>query len=104
MIFLDNICVGTVELNNIDKENLSAHVCRFLLCETNRNKGLGVLILKQLSNIAFQNMGLNRLTLNVFCYNVGAIRCYKKAGFIIEDYKQQEDTRWNTYSMELLNS
>jgi RimJ/RimL family protein N-acetyltransferase len=104
MIFSDEICVGSIELYKIDKENLTANVCRFILCENNVNKGIGTLALKQLSKIAFEEIGLKKLILRVFCYNVGAIRCYEKAGFLVKEYNQQEDAKWNCFTMELSNS
>ena len=104
MIFDDEICVGSIELNKIDTKNRSANVCRFILTKNKKNNGLGTLVLKQLSNRAFKEMGLEKLTLNVFCFNVGAIRCYEKAGFLVKEYKQQEDTKWNGYTMELIKN
>jgi RimJ/RimL family protein N-acetyltransferase len=104
LITADGTAIGSVELDSIDKNAATARVCRFILCDEVKNKGIGTLALKRLSDIAFNEMKLNRLTLGVFCYNVGAIRCYEKCGFLIKEYHQREDVKWNAYTMELLNN
>ncbi len=101
MIFSDDKSIGSVEIDKISKEDLSANICRFILCDGEKSKGFGTLALKQLSNMVFTEMGFKKLTLGVFCYNVGAIRCYEKVGFLVKEYHQREDTKWNSYTMEL---
>jgi RimJ/RimL family protein N-acetyltransferase len=93
--------IGSIEFDKINKELLSANICRFIICESEKNKGIGTLALKQLCNMAFKDMGLKRLTLGVFCYNVGAIRCYEKVGFLVKEFNQREDPKWNSYTMEI---
>ena len=101
MIINKNISIGSVELDKIDNENLSAHVSRFILCDEYINKGFGTIALKELVKMAFDKMRLNRLTLSVFCYNIGAIRCYEKVGFLVKEYNRNEDQNWNFYLMEI---
>ena len=57
--------------------------------------------LKELSRIAFAEMGLVSLSLRVYCFNVSAIRCYENAGFRITAFFEEENSHWNNYSMEL---
>ena len=101
-IILDNgNPIGSIELEKINNETLSAHINRFILCDDAKNKGFGTLALKQLINIAFKELGLKKLTLYVYCFNVGAIRCYEKAGFLLREFHQRKDTKWNYYTMEI---
>jgi RimJ/RimL family protein N-acetyltransferase len=93
--------IGSIELEKINNETLSAHITRFILCDNAKNKGFGTLALKQLINTAFKELGLKKLTLYVFCFNVGAIRCYEKAGFLVKKFHQKEDAKWNYYTMEI---
>ena len=58
--FCDGEAVGSIELFGIDKEQSSALICRFILCDKAKNKGLGTSILKKLSEIAFNEMKLNK--------------------------------------------
>jgi len=101
-IILDNENpIGSIELEKINNETLSAHISRFILCDNAKNRGFGTLALKELINTAFKELGLKKLTLHVYCFNIGAIRCYEKAGFLVKEYHQREDTKWNYYTMEI---
>lgn len=104
VIFSDDEAVGSVELNKINRGESSANVCRFILSDDFQNIGIGTSALKQLVNIAFNEMNLKKLTLSVFCYNVAALRCYEKCGFRVKTFYQRDDSKWNSYSMELLKS
>jgi RimJ/RimL family protein N-acetyltransferase len=101
MIFNDNIPIGSIELDKIDDKYLSAHISRFIICDEYKNKGYGTMVLKELVKKAFNDMGFNRLTLSVFCYNIGAMRCYEKVGFLVKEYNKNEDSKWNSYIMEI---
>lgn len=101
MIFDDENPIGSVELESINGEDLSANINRFIFGEKHKNNGFGALTLKELINTAFYDMGLERLTLRVFCFNVGAIRCYEKAGFLVKEFHQNNDPKWNYYTMEI---
>jgi len=103
LIVHDKTPIGSVELDKINEEMHSANVCRFILCNDVKSKGLGTQALKQLINLAFNEMMMERLTLGVFCYNIGAIRCYEKCGFLVKEYHQSEDPNWNVYIMELIH-
>ena len=104
MILYQNNPIGSVELDKIDYENLSSHVSRYIICDEHMNKGYGTMALKKLIEMSFSEMKLNILTLSVFCFNVGAIRCYEKAGFLVKKFNKVEDQDWNSYIMEIKNS
>jgi RimJ/RimL family protein N-acetyltransferase len=103
-----NEVVGHAELNNIDKKNKSARICRILIGDnSNRNKGLGKAIINELVRIGFEEFELHRLDLAVFDFNHQGIRCYQACGFEIEG-KLRETTRfgneyWSIYNMSKLN-
>lgn len=103
IIYFKDRAVGSVELNEINEEKAFAKVSRFILCDEAKNKGIGALALKQLSDLAFNDLGLSKISLGVFCYNIGAIRCYEKCGFLVKEYYQCKDSKWNSYVMELTN-
>jgi len=52
------------------------------------NKGYGTECLKLLINHIFSNYEFERIELDVFEYNLMAIRCYEKVGFVKEGIKR----------------
>ncbi len=98
--------IGTVELREVDQENKIARVCRFLIGEKNeRGKGIGALALKEILRIGFEDKAYEKITLGVFDYNKGAVRCYEKVGFTIEkllkDARKAKDGYWSLYEMSI---
>jgi len=101
--------IGTVELREIDRVNKIARVCRFLIGEEKeRGKGIGALALKEILRIVFEDKGFEKITLGVFDFNKGAVRCYEKVGFAIEkllkDARKAKDGYWSLYEMSILKS
>jgi len=103
-IVRDEKAIGGVDLSGVDMKNSAAHICRFILCDDEKGNGAGTAALKQLSSLAFNEMKLKRLSLYVYCYNVGAIRCYEKGGFLVKEYSQADNPKWSSYKMELVNA
>ncbi len=98
--------IGHIELNNIDARNHSAVVSRVLVNPAERGKGISGEMIRLICAIAFDELYLHRLSLNVYDFNLPAIACYKKAGFAIEGL-QRENTLsskgyWNCYMMSML--
>lgn len=102
MIENEDMTIGSIELSNIDSKTKCAHICRFILQEEMRNKGYGEWAIKELCRMAFEELSLDTLNLRVYCFNIGAIKCYQKVGFIIKEQHQQIESRWNYYTMELV--
>lgn len=103
-----NEIIGHAELNNIDKRNLSARICRVLIGDVNkRNKGLGKAVIQALVSKGFKELKLHRLDLGVYDFNDQAIKCYKDCGFEIEgllrDKIKVDDQYWSTYNMSIIN-
>lgn len=96
--------IGTVELRERDKENRTGRVGRFLIGDKKlRGKGIGRLVLHKVLNIGFNELGFEKITLGVFDFNQGAIKCYEAVGFVKcelkENYRKSENGYWNLYEM-----
>lgn len=69
-----------IYLNN----NKTAKICRVLIGNPlYRGKGLGQQIIKKLVRFAFINYNVKKVELNVFDWNISAIKCYERVGFKI---------------------
>jgi RimJ/RimL family protein N-acetyltransferase len=55
-----------------------------------RGQGIGLLIVNQLTAYALKNFPITNIELNVFDWNISAIKCYEKAGFVINPYRISE--------------
>ncbi|WP_084170109.1 GNAT family N-acetyltransferase [Paraburkholderia ferrariae] len=77
--------VGTVGLDNIDHKNQKAEFGRLLIGEPQfRQKGYGMIALRETLRYGFDELNLNRIYLQVFRDNSAAISLYKKVGFVDE--------------------
>lgn len=66
----------------------TATLCRILIGEKRyRGKGIGQEIVNSLLEISFNQLGATRAILNVYDWNINAIRCYEKVGFAIDREK-----------------
>jgi RimJ/RimL family protein N-acetyltransferase len=93
--------VAHAELDRIDPES-SAHVCRVIVAPERRGEGIGTALAAELRRVAFEELGVRRLTLNVYEWNAPAIASYEKVGFRIRElHASQTDDDWAYYSMEL---
>lgn len=97
--------LGTIELDVKDKINKIGRVARFLIGESCRGKGIGKEALKEVESFGFEKLNLNKITLGVYDFNISAINCYKKVGFIIEELKENyrtiNNSNWNLYDMAI---
>ncbi len=93
--------VGHAELDQI-VPGRSAHVCRVIIAPERRGRGLGTAVMDELRRIAFGELRVNRLTLNVYEWNAAAIASYEKAGFRARAlHKTHAPDDWAYYSMDL---
>ena len=76
--------VGYCEISDLKRIYNSAMLSRILISPRNRNRGLGEFMIKQIVHFGFEQLELNRIWLGVFDFNIPAIRCYTKAGFVYE--------------------
>lgn len=76
--------VGHIELNAIDRLDRSAVLSRVLVAPDHRGRGVGRAMAAAALDLAFAELRLRRVVLNVFESNTPARRCYKSLGFAQE--------------------
>jgi RimJ/RimL family protein N-acetyltransferase len=54
-------------------------------------------MVQEAMRIAFEELGLHRMSLGVFSFNTAAIRCYQNAGFIREGIAREAALFGNGY-------
>ena len=102
VILSNGKAVGSIELVKLNQS--LANVGRFIIREDEKSKGIGTFALKKIAEMAFTEMNLSKLILGVFCYNVSAIRCYEKCGFLVKEYRKSENANMGAYTMELVSN
>lgn len=100
--------IGHIQLIRIDWERKKASIGRVLIGDDNiRGKGIGTEIMKEMLKIGFENLNLEEISLNVFDFNISAIKCYEKLGFEIvkvnENVVQIDNESWNSIVMSITN-
>lgn len=68
------------------------------------NKGFGTEAIELMLKHCFETLNLNRVSLRVYENNLGAIRCYEKAGFVHEGRQRQGVFRSGKYLDVLMMS
>ena len=91
VIDVDGEAVGTVGVFGIDEVARHGEV-GIALVPSARGKGIGTETMTQILEFAFVRGNLRRLHLEVIASNVGAIRAYEKAGFVVEG--RQREHAW----------
>ncbi len=93
----DSNYIGDCGINSIDWKNSIASVAIFIGNSACRGKGYGTEAMKLLVDFAFRQVNINKIRLNVYSFNVGAIKSYEKCGFKIEGVLRQELFREGSY-------
>lgn len=75
--------LGTISLKNIDMISRNAEYA-ISLRQKAQGRGIAAKATKELLNIAFKELDLERVYLNVLSENIRAIHLYEKCGFIYE--------------------
>lgn len=101
--------LGHISLGKIDRKNKSARIGKVLVGDKNtRGKGIGQQMMKEILKIAFDELQLHRVSLGVFDFNVSAIACYEKAGFIKEgllrDSRKNGHEYWGLWELSILEN
>lgn len=91
-IFSNKEFIGIIQ--KIREENNNIHIGRFLINPLLTGKGLGTIALTEFINFIFQNKNIHSITLNVFTYNINAIKLYKKLGFEILEIVTQPEKKY----------
>ncbi|MCE1245865.1 MAG: GNAT family N-acetyltransferase [Firmicutes bacterium] len=82
--------IGNIGTHNINWEWRNATLGIVIGEKDYWGRGYGTDAMKTFINFAFNMMNLRRLSLDVFADNKRGIRCYEKAGFVVEGIKRQE--------------
>jgi len=81
--------IGHCELNFEEKE--TPKLSRVLIASKKlRGQHIGAQIISQLVALAFKNTKITSVQLNVFSWNIAAIKCYKRVGFNINPERTSE--------------
>ncbi|MES1190757.1 MAG: GNAT family protein [Steroidobacter sp.] len=104
-----NHIIGHCGLSSISRAHRSCRLSRILIGDReHRGKGYGQDMVRQLLAIAFNELKLHRVELDVFDFNTAAIRCYERCGFIREGLRRDAarcgDNYWNSIVMGCLSS
>jgi RimJ/RimL family protein N-acetyltransferase len=81
--------IGNCGLHNLDWKNRAAVFGIFIGDKNCWNKGYGTDATRTLLRFAFEQLGLNRVELEVYDFNPRAIRAYEKAGFRRDGVRRQ---------------
>lgn len=76
---------GAGGIYNIDKVKKEAEAGRFVIDRNLQNQGLGKILLEKIEKLAFAELGLKKLRLEVFSDNKIAVNLYKAAGFAVKE-------------------
>ena len=103
------LVIGHISLGRIDRKNKSARVGKVLIGDKNqRGNGIGLQMIKEILKIAFEDLHLHRVSLGVFDFNISAITCYEKAGFVKEglhrDVSKIDSEYWSLWEMSILEN
>jgi len=81
--------VGTVGFDHIDWKNQKAEFGNMLVAKEHRGQGFASDATKTALRFGFDHMNLNRIYLEVYAWNEGAVRLYQKCGFQVEGALRQ---------------
>ena len=85
----DNKLIGNCGLHHLDLKNRTAIFGIFIGDKDYWGKGYGTDSTRTLLRYAFEQLGLNRVELEVYDYNPRAVRAYEKAGFRRDGVRRQ---------------
>jgi RimJ/RimL family protein N-acetyltransferase len=100
--------IGHINLK-IDRINNSARIGKVLVGKRSlKGQGIGQLMVEKVLNIAFEELKVHRVSLGVFDFNLSAIACYEKAGFVKEgllrEARKIDNEYWSLWEMSILEN
>ncbi|MBB6730274.1 GNAT family N-acetyltransferase [Cohnella zeiphila] len=82
--------IGQINLDAIDWKNRVGRIGIVIGSPERFGRGYGTEAMRLLVRFAFEQMGLNRLELDVYDFNERALRCYRSCGFREEGRLRQK--------------
>ncbi|RUT36569.1 N-acetyltransferase [Paenibacillus zeisoli] len=100
--------IGHINLQ-MDGVNKSARVGKVLVGKRSlTGQGIGQLMIEKVLKIAFDEFKLHRVSLGVLDFNLAALACYEKAGFVkeglIREARNMDNTFWSVWEMSMLEN
>jgi len=92
----ENRVTGHAEIIIVN-ENL-CKIDKLIIGASNRGKGIGSLVIKQLLDYCFTQLYAGAVELNVFEWNSSAIKCYLLAGFVDTGKRMQMQVHNETWT------
>lgn len=84
----DGSYIGQLDIFHIDWKLRCGEIGLVIGSEEKRSQGVGTEALLLLQRYGFETLGLERMELEVHMENARALRCYQKAGFVLEGVKR----------------
>lgn len=84
----DESYIGQLDMFRVDWRLRQGEIGLLIAHAEKRGQGFGQEALRLFERFAFQNLGLERLELEVCMENAPALGCYQKAGFTLEGVKR----------------
>lgn len=76
--------LGNIKLGPVDLQHLQADIGILLGDRNEWGKGYATMAFRLIGQLAFQHLGLHRVTAGIYSVNLGSIRALEKAGFTRE--------------------
>jgi len=100
--------IGHISLGGISKKNRSARISRVLVSPGERGKAYCHQMVSAVLKIGFEELKLHRICLGVYDFNHSAIKCYERAGMVIEgkqrDVLKFKSKWWSLVELSILES
>lgn len=100
-IYMNEKCIGTIGLKNMDFINRNAELF-IAIGENSEIPGRGTDAVNTLVNYCFMHLNFHKIYLHVFESNKRAIRCYEKAGFSVEGILREHHFSQGKYENVLI--
>ena len=82
--------IGNIKLGPINKFHKSADIGIMIGEESFWGKGIALQAIRLLVDYAFNKLGIHKITAGVYSNNIGSIKAFKRAGFIIEGRRKKQ--------------
>jgi RimJ/RimL family protein N-acetyltransferase len=97
-----NSLIGYAGLTGISATNHAGEYFIFIGEKRQWGKGVGTAVTKQVLQVAFTSLHLNRVMLTVSEGNTGGLRAYTKAGFVVEGRLREAACRQGVFHDKLV--